>query len=847
MYFNKNIIYLFLVLGLYAEIARSQSNTPPKIIAIGNQAYCPLSKTNIVTDFDIIDPDESEIKALYIQISTGYRLGEDVLSLSNVSDHPNITVKWSVSEAKLTLESSDTGIERLNDIIAAAKDVIFESSSLNIFGEKFFSFTIGNANYLPSTGHYYEFVPKIGITWTQARNAAAGLNFYGLQGYLATITRFEEAKLSGEQAAGAGWIGGSDAAVEGQWEWVTGPEAGTNDALFYRGQYPTGNTVTYSFWNTLEPNNLGDEDYAHITARNVGIRGSWNDLSNTGGSSGDYQPKGYIVEYGGMPGDPMIDISAFTKIYIPALDSIQDGSTCGAGKVTLTAEPADISPSAQVHWFDTDSSTAPLFTGTTFITPILYATRSYYVLASENSCFDGIRTEVVTNVFEIPVIQASVELKNCDEDGNPDGFVDFNLREADEFISLGDDSLIINYYISYSNADKDMNPIDPSPFNNASGSIVYARVENIDGCHDIATVTLKVSTTTFPPGFDQKLNACDDDDTIDGLSTFDLTEASDFFLAQLPPDQNLTVQYYRNLTDAQLEENEILPQNNYKNEIPFLETLYVRVESTDNGDCFGIGPHLVLNVDPRPEFDVIPNEFVCLNLPPITLRTMNPSDNYTYEWTDESGNIIGTQSNLEVSSGGKYTVIATSNLNCRSFPKTVTVDESIVATITEEDITVIDDSDNNSITIHNANNNLGIGDYEFALDNAYGLYQDEPYFENIIPGIHTIYVRDKNNCGIAMIEVPVIGFPKFFTPNSDGYNDTWQVLGINEFYYPTSMIYIYDRFGKPVFTMNATGEGWNGFYNGYLLPSNDYWFSVLLTDKNGITRERQGHFSLIIR
>lgn len=847
MYFNKNIICLFLVLSLYCEIVWTQSNTPPKIIAIGNQAYCPLDKINIVTDFDIIDPDDSEIRALYIQISTGYILGEDVLSLSNIADHPNITVKWSVSEAKLTLESSSNEIDRLNNLIAAAKDVIFENNTMNITGEKFFSFTIGNANYLPSTGHYYEYVPEIGITWTQARAAAAGLNFYGLQGYLATITSFDEAKLSGEQAAGAGWIGGSDAAVEGQWKWVTGPEAGTAEALFYRGQYPTGNNVTYSFWNTLEPNNLGGEDYAHITAPNVGIRGSWNDLSNTGESSGDYQPKGYIVEYGGMPGDPEIDISAFTKVYVPALNSIQNGSTCGEGKVTLTAVPADISPSAEVHWFDTESSTAPLFKGTTFITPILSSTRSYYVLASENSCFEGVRTEVYAEVFEIPLIQSSVTLKNCDEDENPDGLVDFNLREADEFISIGDDSLIINYYGSHSDADNDINVIDPSPFNNAKGDIVYARVENTDGCHDVARVTLEVSTTSFPPGFDQKLNACDDDDTIDGLSTFDLSEASDLFLAQLPQDQSLTVHYYRDLTDAQLEENEILPQNNYKNELPFLQTLYVRVESTDNGDCFGIGPHLVLTVDPRPEFDVVPNEFVCLNLPPITLRTTNPSGNYTYEWKDERGNILSTQSTLTVTSGGNYTVIATSDLNCSSFPKTVTVDESVIATILEEDILVIDDSKNNTITINNSNNNLGIGDYEFALDNGFGPYQDEPFFEYVSSGIHIVYVKDKNNCGIASIEVPVIGFPKFFTPNNDGYNDTWQALGINESYYPTSQIYIFDRFGKTLFTMKATGEGWNGFYNGYLLPPNDYWFSVLLTDKNGITREKKGHFSLILR
>ena len=76
------------------------------------------------------------------------------------------------------------------------------------------------------------------------------------------------------------------------------------------------------------------------------------------------------------------------------------------------------------------------------------------------------------------------------------------------------------------------------------------------------------------------------------LSTFDLTEASQALIGQFPAGQNLRVQYYHNLSDAQLENNEILPQNNYRNTSPYTEILFVRVESEDNGDCYGIGPHL---------------------------------------------------------------------------------------------------------------------------------------------------------------------------------------------------------------------------------------------------------------
>jgi len=202
----------------------SQStNIPPTITAIGNQAYCPLSEINIVTDFDIVDPDDTEIEALYIQISTGYEFGFDLLMLSG--SHPNVITNWNQTEGKLTLQGIGSLEVPYVDLIAAVKDAVFRSTRTNPV-DKFFSFTIGDAKYLPSTGHYYEYVPSTGITWTNAKVEAENRTYFGLQGYLATITSEEEAKLTGEQALGTGWIGGSDEETEGVWKWLTGPEAG---------------------------------------------------------------------------------------------------------------------------------------------------------------------------------------------------------------------------------------------------------------------------------------------------------------------------------------------------------------------------------------------------------------------------------------------------------------------------------------------------------------------------------------------------------------------------------------------------------------------------------------------
>lgn len=1096
---NKNFIFLLIASCFFVVNLVSAKNDPPEIIATGNQVYCPLSQMNIVTDFNIIDPDDSVIDALYIQISTGYENGADQLILNGT--HPNITNTWNALEGKLALEGIGGAQATYIDLIAAVKDVVFQSTNINPLN-KTFSFTIGDANYLPRTGHYYEYVSAVGITWTDAKVAAEARTYYGLQGYLATLLYPEEAQLAGEQAAGAGWIGGSDAEIEGTWKWVTGPPA-ENGLIFWYG-LANGNSPNYANWNTGEPNQyLGaNEDYAHVTF-NVGLPGKWNDLTNTGDTSGNYQPKGYIVEYGGFPLEPILNISGSTSMTVNIIDDYTNGARCGSGSVTLQATPlygtvswfdaptggnivgsglnfvtpnittttiyyalaslndclegirtpvtAVINPiptitatsndlvcdngsgtltatssQGNVNWYDSAAGGNLVFIGNSFLTPVLSATTTYYVDATLNGCTTGTRTAVtatvqntpppttininqtfceneyatfndivisgsnilwysnntittpfdpseilfsgtyyatqtvntcesplllavnitvyqvvnppdsseipvlelcdsnadgddtngidifdltlnesiilngdspsdftftyfaddlyatiipnptsylstigglqniyvrVTNnldsscytdtsfqiqVNELPVILPSIVFKNCDEDGVPDGFTDYNLNEANDVITNNNSSgLNISYHISLSDANTSTGPVDAASFNNTTANTLYARVENNIGCFRVSTVNLEVSTTAFTKGYLQALEACDDDTIIDGFHVFDLDQATAGFIAEFPSGQNLSVSYFRNLNDAQLEQDEITSVNNFINETPFSQLLYVRVESDDNGECFGLGPHLLLTVNPRPEFEVDQTEIYCLDNNPITLFTFNSTGNYSYEWKDESGTLVSTAPSATVLSGGIYTVIATSSFGCESFPVSFEVVESAIATIDEEDITIVELSNNNSITINNDNNNLGIGDYEFSLDDINGPYQDQLFFDRVGAGSHTVYVKDKNKCGTASLEVFILGFPKYFTPNGDGNNDTWHVRGLGDDFANSSLVSVFDRYGKLIKQLNAKSGSWDGTFNGQQLATSDYWFVAKLIETSGNVRTFRGHFSLV--
>lgn len=392
------------------ELRKNTKTVKPKsvafasiITATGNQVYCPQSSIKIVTDVSISSTEENSITAVFIQISSGYVNGEDVLTLSG--SHPNLDSNWNAASGTLTiLRNHSSVVASLSEFIAAIKAVEFRNSSATSSGIRNFSISLGQANYLPSSKHYYEFVSSPGISWGEAKRAAAARNYFGLKGYLVTITTLDEAIFVGEQLSGTGWIGGSDTRKEPEWRWETGPEEGTQ---FWYGR-ESGSTTTFAYWNDFkEPNNggelalIGKEDYAYITPPGNGQKGRWNDTSlygSTDPTSVDY-PRGYIVEYGGMPGDVYPQISASTSLTILAITETKAPDICGSGTAVLEAKAA----AGTINWYTDETGASLIATGASFTTPALTTSQTYFVAAEFNGCVTK-RVAVEARVNTVPEI-----------------------------------------------------------------------------------------------------------------------------------------------------------------------------------------------------------------------------------------------------------------------------------------------------------------------------------------------------------------------------------------------------------------------------------------------------------
>ncbi|WP_452222982.1 choice-of-anchor L domain-containing protein [Lacinutrix chionoecetis] len=437
--------------------------------------------------------------------------------------------------------------------------------------------------------------------------------------------------------------------------------------------------------------------------------------------------------------------------------------------------------------------------------------------------------EVVIEYAPLPVT-ANSTITNCDID--QDGLSVFDLYSSNQAITAQNTNLeVVDFYLSQQDAAQQINEIaTPENFVNTTPmQTVYVVLRNeLTLCTAISEIALNVSTNTL---ILNDFDACDDA-IVDGFTTFNLNDIRTQIEPQVP--MNASITFYETLNDAYSETNSI--SDNFTNTIQDSQTIYVKVDTASN-QCYAISD-ITLNVLFSPQ--LLPDEsfLYCLNSFPETITLVGGvtnaiPNNFYYQWLFNGTDTGITTPFFNANEIGTYTVIVTDPNGCFNL-RELSLIPSNEPSIENLDFTELTANNTATITVS------GEGDYEFAIDNEVGFYQNENSFSNLEPGFHTIYVRDKNGCGSASIEFSILGFPQYFTPNGDTFNEVWKPMGTSKDFNANLELLIFNRYGK-LLSQTTSLKGWDGTLKGYNLPSDDYWY--IINHPNG--KQYRGHFALV--
>jgi gliding motility-associated-like protein len=399
----------------------------------------------------------------------------------------------------------------------------------------------------------------------------------------------------------------------------------------------------------------------------------------------------------------------------------------------------------------------------------------------------------------------------------------YNLTCVGEVIDIMVDAVGVSplqYEIISKNGDTSFN-INNGPNNTflgLEGATYVVRVT--DPCGGFRSEQFNVSelpplvSATTPPD----LGFCDING--EGSGTFDLSVQDDVIIGDLDPEI-VTITYHSSVEEASMDINP-LPTTITSG----TAEIFARVEWNVNTLCYGLAS-FTLNVAPPAELVMEDKWAFC----PGQSVTVTADPGYvSYLWSTGA-----TTPSIEVSEAGEYTVTVVSATTCE-ISNTITVVPATPPTIDRVDVNDWTDDQNTVTVIMEPTADMAL--YEFSLDGV--TFQDSNVFTDVPAGQYNVIVRDRFGCGGGdSKEIHLLAYPKFFTPNGDGVHDTWRIeYAVLE---PDMMVYIYDRYGKPITEFGSTSDGWDGTHKGQVLPATDYWFVVKRQDG----REMRGHFAMM--
>ena len=540
----------------------------------------------------------------------------------------------------------------------------------------------------------------------------------------------------------------------------------------------------------------------------------------------------------------------------PLQNAISNESICFQDSFLLNTKDSEAlfgqNSSVVVSYFDTFQNARDNFQeiNKNSSLPLTLGTRTIFVRLFDT--LTGCLTIVNFNitVFPNPIIFQPSPIRRCG-----DVTAAFNLDSRIGQITNGNTNYQVTFYANNVDVLANNPIVTPNNYVSSTSTIICKIVDPTNNsCESFTNLNLIVLSLPGSNTNPTPIELCNDS----GFEYFDLT-SREIEISGGTPINSIEFKYFTTFADALTNgnTNRITFPRNFLNTTINYQKIYVRLNSKTNIDsetgvpCFKI-LELELYVRPYPVNNLLNEPYtICIDQQtnttyPVEIKTQLNSTDYSFQWYNGFDAVAGNEiigesgTSFTTSTVGQYSVIVTniSNAaNCASTFNFSTQNSIVPNTITINPSELIAFGIDNTIT---ANVTPASNDYLYSINSTY--FQESNVFTNVEAGEYTLTVINKFGCGVLTDSFTVLDYPKYFTPNGDGHNDTWNIKGSSVI--DSAIIRIFDRYGKLIKQIAPNSLGWDGTFNKELLPSTDYWFTIEYT-KDNITKEFKGHFSLI--